>query len=54
MIGVMDVTSGERAAGVIGALVAVVLLLICVDLATGGALSGLAGRGEGSAGVGGS
>ena len=53
---VMDVSGGERAAAVVGAVAAVVLLLICVDLATGGALSGCRGcKGqEGGADVGGS
>ena len=52
----MDVSGGERAAAVVGAVAAVVLLLICVDLATGGALSGCRGcKGqEGGGDVGGS
>lgn len=44
MIGGMDVSGGERVAAVLGMAAALVLLLICVDLASGGALSGLAGK----------
>lgn len=34
-------TRGERTAGLVGLVVCVVLLLVCLDMATGGRLSGL-------------
>lgn len=35
-----DVSAGERAAGVVGALVAIAIFVVCVDLISGGALFG--------------
>lgn len=35
-----EVTAGERAAGVAGAVCGLLILAVCVDLATGGRLSG--------------
>jgi predicted PurR-regulated permease PerM len=36
----LGVTAGERAAGMAGAVLAVVVLLVCIDLFTDGALLG--------------